>query len=74
MEYWRMHIPGFGTAEFYYNDFQYWVNQSFDNQVKALTEIREGIERINAEWSRVEWCAILADGRREITNNYNGPF
>lgn len=73
MEFSTLTIKGFGTAEFYYTDFQYWINQSFDDQVKALTEIREGVERINAEWSRVEWCAIIADANRPITNNYNKP-
>ena len=73
MEFSTLEIKGFGTAEFYYDDFQYWINKSFDEQVEALTQIRESVERINLYWSRVEWCAILADATRPVTNCYERP-
>lgn len=73
MEFSTLEIKRFGTAEFYYDDFQYWINQSFNDQLKALIEIMENVERIQPQWSRVEWCAILADSIRPVTFNYERP-
>ena len=67
MEFSTLTIKGFGTAEFYYDDFQYWINQSFDEQLKSLTDFEGNIEKIDPNWSRVEWCAILADAYRMVT-------